>query len=96
MSDLTPMIICVGTPARAVVFGWTASEPVVNEPITLHHARMVLRWPAGCGGLFGLAANGPVDGLQITRPVDRTGAVVGQWLAVAPEAAAALREWPSV
>ena len=92
-----PVIVCVGEPGRAVVFGWVDAEPVLGESVTLREARMVLYWPASCGGLFGLASRGPRDGLRLTHSVDRTGArPVSQWLAVSSEAAAALREWPRV
>jgi hypothetical protein len=57
---------------------------------------MVLRWPAECGGLFGLAAKGPEEGTRLTHAVDRTATeAVRQWLTVSDDAAAALRKWPA-
>lgn len=89
------VIICCGLSGQCVVFGECESEPITGEPITLHNARMVLYWPTGCGGLFGLAANGPREGLRLTAAVKETATeVVRQWLAVTDEAAEGLREWP--
>jgi len=89
-------IVCCGANGRAVVFGQCESEPVVGEPITMHEARMVLYWPAKCGGLFGLAAAGPKDGLRLTEAVNRTSTeVVRQWLSVSDESAKQLDEWPA-
>ena len=89
-------IICCGINGRAVVFGDCDHEPVTGEPITLHNARMVLYWPAACGGLFGLAANGPKEGTRLTDAVGKTATeAVRQWLTVTGEAADALRAWPS-
>jgi len=89
------VIICCGTNGRAVVFGQCGQKPVVGEPVTLHNARMVLYWPQACGGLFGLAADGPRDGLRLTDTVQETATeAVRQWLSVSDEAADALRKWP--
>lgn len=89
-----PVIVCVGTPGRAVVYGLVDAEPSVGGPVTLRGARMVLRWDAACGGLFGLAATGPAGDTRITAPVAVTGAaVVSEWVAVSPAAAAAIDGW---
>ena len=89
-------IVCCGTDGRAVVFGQCDGEPVTGQPITLHNARMVLYWPATCGGLFGLAAKGPKDGLRLTEAVEKTATeVVRQWLSVPEEVAEKLRVWPA-
>lgn len=90
------VIVCCGTSGQCVVFGQCESQPTAGEPITLHNARMVLYWPAECGGLFGLAAKGPKDGLRLTHAVDRAATeVVRQWLAVSDEAAEMLGRWPA-
>lgn len=87
-------IVCCGTNGRAVVFGQCESEPECGQPITLHNARMVLYWPTMCGGLFGLAANGPKNGLRLTDSVEVTATeAVRQWLSVPDEAARQLRDW---
>lgn len=89
-------IVCCGTNGRCVVFGQCESEPVTGEPITLHDARMVLYWPAECGGLFGLAANGPKKKLRLTSTVGRTATeAVRQWLSVSDVVAEQLRAWPA-
>jgi len=89
-------IVCCGTNGRAVVVGECESEPVVSQPITLRNARMVLYWPAACGGLFGLAAKGPREGLRLTESVSATATeVVRQWLTVPDEVAEQLRQWPA-
>ena len=89
-------VVCCGANGRAVIFGECESEPVCGEPITLRNVRMVLYWPAKCGGLFGLAAKGPRDGLRLTESVQATATeVVRQWLTVPEDAAKQLREWPA-
>ena len=90
------VIVCCGTDGRAVVFGQSKSEPVTGGPIVLDNARMVLYWPSACGGLFGLAANGPKEGLRLTESVARTATeAVRQWLSVSDEVAEQLRAWPA-
>ena len=89
-------IVCCGTNGQAVIVGGCDSEPVCGEPVTLRNARMVLRWPAACGGLFGLAAKGPRDGLRLTEAVDATATEAGrQWLTVPDGVAEQLRAWPA-
>lgn len=89
-------IVCCGTNGRAVIVGECESEPVCGEPITLRNARMVLYWPSSCGGLFGLAARGPQEGLRLTESVSATATeAVRQWLAVPVEVAEQLRVWPA-
>jgi hypothetical protein len=57
---------------------------------------MVLYWPATCGGLFGLAANGPQKGLRLTETVEATATeAVRQWLTVPDGVAEQLRAWPA-
>lgn len=86
-----PIILCCGANGRAAVFGYVDSEPVPGSPVTLHDARMVLYWPRECEGLFGLAANGPKEGLRITPAVGQTTETVWQeWIAVGAEAAEGL------
>ena len=91
-----PYIICGGAIGRAVIFCWIDAEPVSEQPIVMHDARMVLYWPAGCGGLLGLAANGPREGLRMTSSVARVTDTVRQSLAVSAEAAKAFLGWPDV
>ena len=97
MSDTNariPIILCAGANGRAVVFGWVDTEPVPGDAVTLHNARMVLRWSAECGGLFGLAANGPRTTTRMTPPVISTTATVWQEVvAVSPAAAERLISW---
>ena len=90
------VIVCCGTNGRCVIFGECETKPATGQPITLHHARMVLYWPAECGGLFGLAARGPKNGLRLTEAVETTATEsVRQWLSVSDKAADALRTWPA-
>lgn len=89
-------IVCCGTNGRAVIFGKCESEPICGEPIMLRDARMVLYWPSSCGGLFGLAAKGPKDGLRLTESVQATATeTVRQWLTVSDDVAGQLRAWPA-
>jgi hypothetical protein len=88
-------IVCCGTNGRCVVFGQCETEPVTGEPVTLHNARMVLYWPVACAGLFGLAANGPKEGLRMTPSVEKTATeAVRQWLSVSEDVGKKLAEWP--
>lgn len=90
------VIVCCGLNGRCVVFGECDSEPVTGQSITLHNARMVLYWSSACGGLFGLASQGPEDGTRMTHTVARTAiGAVRQYLSVSDEAAEKLRAWPA-
>ena len=80
---MKPYIVCTGSEGRAVVFGYTDTVPVIDYAITLHRARMVPRWDAACGGLFGLAAAGPKGDTRLTQEVETTGCIVAQFIAVA-------------
>lgn len=91
---MIPIILCATKQGRAVIYGRVESEPVVGEPVELHDARMVLRWDAKCGGLFGLAAKGPKSDTRITAAVKKTVASDWkEWMTVSEEAAKALDEW---
>ncbi|MHC4575749.1 MAG: DUF6948 domain-containing protein [Planctomycetota bacterium] len=94
MSKKIPAIVCAGSQGRAVVYGYVDALPEADRAVTIRRARMVLRWPISCGGLFGLAANGPRDGLRLTSAVESTTCTARQALAVSPEAAVMLDEWP--
>ena len=89
-----PAIICGGATGRAVVFGYVDALPEVNAAVSIHDARMVLYWPAACGGLFGLAANGPKTGLRLTKRLDEVRDIARQVLTVTEDAATALAGWP--
>ncbi len=93
---MLPMIMCGGATGRAVVFGWHDGEtlPQAETVIVLHRARMILYWPATCGGILGLAANGPQDGLRLTSAVKSVSDTARQVLSVSASAAAALDRWP--
>ena len=89
------VIVCCGTNGRCVIVGECERLPVVGNPVTLQNARMVLFWPAECGGLFGVAANGPKEGLRLTAAVTATSTdIVHQWLAVPDEIGEQIRAWP--
>ena len=91
-----PIILCAGSNGRAVIFGTPTKKPVPGQPVTLKNARMVLRWAASCGGLFGLAAKGPKGDTRMTHAVAETTAT--QWretVAVSTEAAKGLESWPA-
>jgi len=92
---MKPVIICVGEPARAVVYGHIDSDhmPDAGEKVRIKNARMVLRWDAECGGLFGLAANGPAGDTRITASVQEVACVVGQSLSVTESAAKKIDAW---
>lgn len=87
-------IVCCGENGRCVVFGECEQTPVVGETVTLRNARMVLYWPSQCVGLFGLAQNGPKEGLRMTDAVSETSMEVRQWLAVPDEVGEELKKWP--
>jgi hypothetical protein len=89
-----PVIVCGGKTGRAVIFGYVDVLPEVDQPVDIYDARMVLYWSEQCGGLFGLATNGPKEGTRITCPVDHVQDTARQILTVSADAATALREWP--
>lgn len=87
-------LVCCGSNGRAVLVGYSDTEPVAGQPITLMNARMVLYWDTECGGLLGLAARGPKGNTRITAPVDRHGdECVRQWVSVSPEAQKEIEQW---
>ena|GEM_PF-4705464 len=89
-------LVCCGATGRAVLVGESETEPIAGQPIVLTNARMVLFWDAKCGGLLGLAANGPKGETRITAAVARHGdECVRQWVAVSPTAKEAIEKWES-
>lgn len=87
-------LVCCGKNGRAVLIGESESEPVAGQPITLTNARMVIYWDAECGGLLGLAANGPKGRTRITASVARHGdECVRQWVAVSEAARRVIESW---
>ena len=66
-----PYIVCTGTNGRAVIFGWSATEPIPGQSFQLSRAKMILRW-TGTSGLLGLAAHGPSHGSTLTAAVEST------------------------
>lgn len=92
---MTPIILCATPSGRAVLFGYIAEAPISGQPVTLLQARMVLKW-RGCGGLFGIAAEGPRDHTSLTSVVPSvTVTEWAQWIAVTPSAAQAIADWPA-
>jgi len=91
------IILCCGHNGRAIVIGDVKRKPVKGKPVTLTDARMVLRWDAACGGLFGLAAKGPRADTRITHSVPETVSTVWQeWCTVSDVASKELDKWPAV
>ena len=89
-------IVCCGTNGRAVLIGDSDTEPIAGKPIRMTNARMVLRWASECGGLFGLAANGPKGDTRITAAVDSHGdESVRQWVSVSEKAREVIEQWPA-
>lgn len=89
------VILCGGQTGRAVIYGSVEEIPKPGENVELHNARMVLRWDSTCGGLFGLATNGPKNDTRLTCPVDVVRDTCRQVLTVSTEAEAALDAWPN-
>ena len=90
----SPVVVCGGETGRAVLFGYT-NEPIVpGEPYTLRNARMLLYWPAACGGLLGFVQEGPKVGTRLSKTVDEVSdAIAHQWMPVSPAVAAQIGEW---
>ena len=94
MDNETPIILCCGKNGRAVVYGYVDEPPKAGRPVTLRRAKMVLRWPSECKGLFGLAANGPKSGTRLTPAVQSTTETTWQeWVQVSQAAAEGLDSW---
>lgn len=90
------IILCAGQNGRAIIVGDVEKEPVPGEPVRQTDARMVLRWAAECGGLFGLAAEGPKGDTRITHAVSTNVETVWQeWCTVSDKAAKAIDKWPA-
>jgi len=96
MAKKLNIILCAGANGRAVIVGTVARKPIVGEPVEVRDARMVLRWDSACGGLLGLAANGPKADTRLTAPVPRVVETVWQeWVELTPDAKAAIDRWAS-
>lgn len=90
------IILCAGKNGRALIYGTVKKTPVPGEPVTLTNAKMIIYYAAECGGLFGLAANGPKGKTRITAAVRSTTETVWQeHLSVSSEAAKAIEQWPA-
>ena len=89
-----PVIVCGGELGRAVIFGYAKRLPKAKESCTIYDARMVLRWDEKCGGLFGLAAKGPVGETKVTSTVEQVNDIWQQALTVSDFAANSFLEWP--
>jgi len=90
------IILCAGKNGRAVLIGDVPRAPTHGKPVTLKNARMVLYWDRKCGGLLGLAANGPRGSTRITAEIPRTGSGPWQqWIEMTPKAAKAVNKWPA-
>ncbi|MDX1253659.1 MAG: hypothetical protein R3201_00120 [Oceanisphaera sp.] len=88
---MKPYIITTGANGRAVIYGYSETEPIPGQPYRLERARMVIYWTEH--GLLGLAADGPQSGARISKVVEFTsGEVVRQVLSVSAAAAVAMDE----
>jgi hypothetical protein len=94
-SKMIPVINCGGETGRAVVFGWVDTEPVIGEQCRMTDARMILWWSSECGGLMGLASDGPKTATRITATVPVAAHTTRQWMRCSDSAAAAIAAWPS-
>ena len=90
-----PVIVCAGENGRAVIYGHSDRVPDPGEDVRLNNARMVIRWGNQCGGLFGLASNGPGSDTRLTRVVSETTCTVRQALSVSKDAAKKLDDMES-
>ena len=90
-----PVIVCGGELGRAVIFGYAKRLPKAKESCTIYDARMVLRWDAKCGGLFGLSVKGPAGDTQVTSAVANVNDTWQQALTVSEAAAKSFAEWPN-
>lgn len=87
-----PYLVFATKTGRAVIFGYSATEPQPGGPYRLEDARMILR--VDRVGFHGLASRGPAGDTRITMsvPVD-SGDRCAQVLHVAPAAAEAIEGW---
>lgn len=88
-------IVTVGEPDRCVVYGHSTKPIKSGDSPKLTKARMVLRWDAACGGLFGLAANGPKADTRLTDAVTTGPGVVARVIEVPTKAAKEMDKWPA-
>ena len=88
------IILCCGEKGRAVIVGDVTEEPVSGQPVRLTDCRMVLYWDVKCGGLFGLAANGPRGDTRITASIEVVVETAWcEWCAVSSVAAKEIDKW---
>jgi hypothetical protein len=86
-----PVIVCGGKTGKCVIYGYVDTLPVVDQPVEMHDARMVIRWATA--GLFDLAVRGPRGNTRITAAVPWVIDTCRQALSVTPVAAAAIDAW---
>lgn len=90
VSDMKAYLVCAGTNGRAVIYGKSEKPPEVGKPFSLENARMVLYWSRECGGLFGLASDGPKVGCRLTSSVTHHADVEAKQVLGVPDATAAV------
>ena len=77
-----------------MIVGDVDTEPVPGKPVKLTNCRMVLYWASECGGLFGLAANGPRCNTRITESLAVVVETVWcEWCAVSDVAVERIDKW---
>jgi hypothetical protein len=90
-----PVIVCGGKEGQACIYGYVDALPIPEQSVTIYDARMILSWHQDCGGLLGLAANGPKSITRITSAVPSTGCICRQFVQVSETGAEAINAWPN-
>ncbi len=95
--EIMRIIASLGASGTVVVLGTVDSKPVAGESIVLRDARMILRWGRACGGLFGLASDGPsgprAETLVTTAVPQTCSTTWTDWTEVTADADAAICAW---
>ena len=81
MSKTIPVLITTNKDLRGVFFARIDPKDVANDSIEVESLQMCIYWPIDNRGVLGLAADGPVKGARVTKPVAR-GLVKGVTLIV--------------
>lgn len=66
-----PVLITTNKDLRGVFFGFIDPGDTEKETLTAENVQMCVYWPVENRGVLGLAADGPVKGARVTKPVPK-------------------------
>jgi hypothetical protein len=93
MSKTLPVLITTDKDKRGVFFAYIDPQDVEKDILQVERAQMCVYWPVENHGVLGLAADGPVKGARVTKPI-QAATIKGVTL-VAECSAKAVKAWES-